>query len=122
MGMSLYELTVILRQDVANSEIKKVSDELSHIIKEGGGKLLKEENWGLRYLSYPIKKNKKGYYLMMVFEAPSQVLNELQRIISLSEYIIRDLLVKMKSFDNKDSIMLKQMQQTRAEEYEIKKT
>ena len=114
--MPLYELTFILRQDVANSEIKKVSDELINIIKDGGGKLLKEENWGLRYLAYPIKKNKKGHYIMLVFEATSRVLEELQRIISLSEYIIRDLLIKLKSFDNKDSIMMKQMQQNKAEE------
>jgi small subunit ribosomal protein S6 len=105
--MSLYELTFILRQDVANSEIKKITDKLSHIINEGGGKLLKEEYWGLRFLSYPIKKNKKGHYVMLVFSTTTAgVLKELKRIISLSEDIIRDLLIGIKSFNDKDSIMM----------------
>jgi small subunit ribosomal protein S6 len=117
--MSLYELTFILRQDIATSEIKKISEKLSNIIKEGGGQLLKEENWGLRYLAYPIKKNKKGHYVMLVFSASAEkVLDELKRIISLSEDIIRNLLIKLKSFNNKDSIM---MQKDQAEDYEIKK-
>jgi small subunit ribosomal protein S6 len=119
--MSLYELTFILRQDISNSEIKKVSEQLASVIKEGDGKLLKEESWGMRYLAYPIKKNKKGHYMMIVFETTTaDVLDELQRVISLSEYIIRDLLVKLKTFDNKDSIIMKQMQQDKVGAYEKK--
>jgi small subunit ribosomal protein S6 len=117
--MSLYELTFILRQDVANSEIKKITEKLSSVIKEGGGEILKEEYWGLRPLAYIIKKNKKGHYTMLVFKtSASEVLQELKRIISLSEDIIRDLVIKIKGFDNKQSIM---MQQEKTERYEQKK-
>ena len=114
--MSLYELTFILRQDVANSEIKKLTD----IIKKGGGEVLKTEYWGLRHLAYLIKKNKKGHYTMLVFKLPDvKVLEELKRTISLSEEIISNLVIKIKSFDNKDSIM---MQQEKTEKrHEIKK-
>ena len=114
--MSLYELTFILRQDIATAEIKKISEKLSHAIKENGGKVLKEEYWGLRTLAYMIKKNKKGHYTMLVFKtSTAQVVKEVKRIISISEDIIRNLLVKIESFDGKDSIL---MQESKAEKYE----
>jgi len=117
--MSLYELTFILRQDIANSEIKKISDKLSHVIKENGGQILKEEYWGLRNLAYMINKNKKGHYVFLVFNtSTAQAIKELKRIIALSENIVRDLLIKIKSFNGKDSIM---MQKDKAEKYEGKK-
>ena len=107
--MSLYELTFILRQDIATSEIKKITEKLMDVIKEGGGEVLSEEYWGLRTLAYTIKKNKKGHYIMLVFKAHTvEMLNELRRIISLSDDIIRNLIIKIKSFNNKKSIMLKQ--------------
>ena len=110
--MSLYELTFILRQDIANSEIKKIKDKMIHAIKENGGKILKEEYWGLRSLAYIIKKNKKGHYIMLVFNtSTAQAIKELKRIISISYSsgdVIRDLLIKLESFNNKNSIMVQE--------------
>ncbi|NRA73878.1 MAG: 30S ribosomal protein S6 [Rickettsiales bacterium] len=117
--MSLYELTFILRQDIANSEIKKIKDKILHAIKENGGEVLKEEYWGLRSLAYEIKKNKKGHYTMLVFKtSTAQVIKEIKRIISMSEDVIRDLLIKLESFNGKNSIM---MQENKTEKYEQKK-
>lgn len=106
--MPLYECPFILRQDIATSEIKKVVDKLRTVIESNQGKILKEEYWGLRPLAYPIKKSKKGHYIMLVFEiAGNKAIQELKRMIALSDDIIRDVIIKIKDFDNKDSIMMK---------------
>ena len=104
--MSIYEYTFIVRQDVASTEVNKIAENLSNLIKENGGKLLKQEYWGLLDLAYEIRKNKKGHYIMLVVDAPYRAMQELQKKIKLSEDIIRNLSVKIKSFDGKDSIML----------------
>jgi small subunit ribosomal protein S6 len=101
-----------LRQDIATSEIKKVTEKIRKVIEEHGGSILKEEYWGLRSLAYPIKKSRKGHYIMLILDvADETALVEMRRIIGLSDDIIRDLIVKIKSFDNKDSIMLSQPEQ-----------
>lgn len=106
--MTLYECPFVLRQDIATSEIKKVVDKLRTVIEQNNGKVLKEEYWGLRTLAYPIKKSKKGHYIMLVFElVGNKAIQELKRVISLSDDIVRDIIIKIKEFDSKDSIIMK---------------
>lgn len=110
--MPLYEFPFILRQDIATSDIKKINDKLKSIISDNGGNVLKEEYWGLRTLAYPIKKSKKGHYVMMIFEiATDKAMHELKRMVGLSDDIIRSVILKIKSFDKKDSIIMKQQEQ-----------
>lgn len=104
--MAIYESTFIIRQDVATTEIGSITNELSKVIEDNGGKLIKKENWGLRDLAYSIKKNKKGHYVMFVLDASARAIEELHRKIKLSEDVIRNLTVRIKSFDGKDSVML----------------
>lgn len=104
--MSLYESTFILRQDISVTEVNKVIENLSATIKDNEGKVLKHEYWGLKSLAYPIKKNKKGHYAMLILEAPHRAMLDLQRKIKLSEDVIRNLTLKIESFDKKDSIMM----------------
>ena len=58
--MPLYESVVIARQDIATTQVDTLADELTNIITEGGGKITKRELWGLRSLTYRIKKNRKA--------------------------------------------------------------
>ncbi len=104
--MATYESTFIIRQDVAATEVGKISDDLAKVIEDNGGKLLKKENWGLRDLAYCIKKNKKGHYIMFVVDAPNRAIDELHRKMKLSEDVIRNLTVRIKNFEGKDSIVL----------------
>ena len=104
--MSLYECTFILRQDISATEVNKVTEFLCSIVKDNDGKVLKNEYWGLKSLAYPVKKNKKGHYVMLVIEAEQEIILELQRKVKLSEDVIRNLIIKIESFDKKDSIMM----------------
>ena len=61
--MPLYESVVIARQDIATTQVDTLADELTAILGEGGGKVTKRESWGLRSLTYRIKKNRKAHYL-----------------------------------------------------------
>ena len=103
---SLYESVFIFRQDITVSEVNKNIEQLVQVIKSGSGSVLKHEYWGLKSLAYPIKKNKKGHYVMLVIDANTQVLDELKHKVKLSEDVIRDQVIRIEAFDGKDSIML----------------
>ena len=102
----LYESVFVFRQDLTASEVNKNIDQLVQIVQDNGGKLLKNEYWGLRTLAYTIKKNKKGHYVMLILDTPAQALEEIKNKVSLSTDIIRDQIVRIEAFDGKDSIML----------------
>lgn len=104
--MALYESTFIIRQDLSAPDVNKITETLTNIIAENGGKVLKTEQWGLRNLAYIIKKNRKGHYVFMVIDAPNKAMVELERRVKLSDDVIRHLVIRIESFDGKDSIML----------------
>ena len=77
--MSLYEHTIIARQDTSPSQLKQLQDKYSKIVEKNNGNIVKLENWGLLNLSYLIKKNKKGNYLHFKIEAEGNAINELEK-------------------------------------------
>lgn len=54
--MALYESVVIARQDLSTAQVDTLGDELAKILTDGGIKVAKRENWGLRSLNFRIKK------------------------------------------------------------------
>lgn len=109
--MPLYESTFITRQDLPRADITKLTENLSSIVEQGGGKVLKSEYWGLKSLAYRINKNRKGHYTMLAIEAPADAVKEMQRNIGINEDIIRSLTVRVDEIEEGPSAM---MQQSRA--------
>jgi small subunit ribosomal protein S6 len=103
--MALYESTIILRPDLATSDVEKITGEFEELIAANGGKVVLKDLWGLRDFSYKIHKNKKGYYIFFGIEGGSETIAELRRKYKLNEDVIRDLTVKVEKI-NKDSVNL----------------
>ena len=108
--MPNYESVIIARQDMSAQQVEALTEQLTAVINEGGGRIGKTEYWGLRNLSYRIKKNRKGHYLMMNVEAPAATLHEVQRQLRINEDIIRFQTVRTETLDEGPSVMM----QTRA--------
>ncbi len=73
------------------------------IIEQGGGKVTKLEPWGLRSLTYKIKKNRKGHYVHTNFDSPWAPVAEVERQLRLNEDVIRYLTVRVEELDNEPS-------------------
>ena len=97
--MSLYEHTIIARQDTSPSQLKQLQDKYSKIVEKNNGNIVKLENWGLMNLSYLIKKNKKGNYLHFKIEAEGNAIDELEKNEKIDKNLLRYLTVKVKKFD-----------------------
>lgn len=98
--MANYESVLIARQDLGASQINTLVSDFSEVIKKEGGEVVKVDNWGLKNLAYRIKKNRKGYYVLLNIVAPAKAVAEYERLIRLNEDIIRYMTVKVEDFNN----------------------
>lgn len=106
--MPLYESTFIARQDISQADVTKLTEGFSDVVKEKGGKVVKNEYWGLRSLAYRINKNRKGHYSFLGIDAPADAIKEMERKMGLSEDIIRTLTIKVDAIDEEPSAILQQ--------------
>jgi small subunit ribosomal protein S6 len=97
--MALYEHVVISRQDISPQQAEALNDSLKTLIEGGGGTVAKIEYWGLRNLSYRIKKNRKGHYSLLAIDAPAEAVKEMERQLSLNEDVLRHLTVRVDELD-----------------------
>ncbi len=106
--MAFYESTFIARQDLSRQDVTKLAESLGGIIEQGGGKVVKNEYWGLKSLAYRIQKNRKGHYAMLGVEAPAAAIKEMERNMRINEDIIRALTVRVDELDATPSVMMQQ--------------
>ena len=99
--MTKYEGMLIARQDLGQSQVNDIVASLSEAIKKEGGEVVSVDNWGLKNLAYRIKKNRKGYYVVLNISAPANAIFEYERLARLNEDIIRFMTVKVEEFISK---------------------
>ncbi len=104
--MALYESVFIARQDVSAPQVEAIADGFAAQIEENGGKVAKREYWGLKNLSYRIKKNRKGHYVLFNLDAPSDAVQEMERQMRLHEDILRYLTLRLDEIDDEPSIQM----------------
>ncbi|HEY3637628.1 MAG TPA: 30S ribosomal protein S6 [Rhizomicrobium sp.] len=97
--MALYEHLLIARQDISAQQVDALATHLKTIIEGEGGKVEKQEYWGLRSLAYRIKKNRKGHYVLLNINAPANAVQELERQLKINEDVLRSLTVKVEQFE-----------------------
>jgi small subunit ribosomal protein S6 len=89
-----YELMVILNPELSEEETEGTLQRLQDIIREGEGEVSNLDKWGKRRLAYEVKKFREGYYAVLNFKAAPAVAAELERIIKITDNIIRYLLIR----------------------------
>jgi small subunit ribosomal protein S6 len=109
--MALYEHVFLARQDLSQQQVDALVDHYRGVIAANGGKIGRVENWGLKSLTYRIKKNRKAYYTLMDLDCPAAALSELERQQGLSEDILRFLTVKVEAHEEGPSAMLQKREE-----------
>jgi len=106
--MSFYENTLIAKQDLPTSELKKIKEKYNDLINSNSGKVVKIEEWGLLNLATKIRRYNKGFYIHYKFEGNKKTLNEIDKKVKIDSSIIRHLLVKYKKLDTKNEYFKKE--------------
>ena len=104
--MALYEHVFLARQDLTQQQVDDLVAHYKGVIEANGGSVGKIENWGLKSLTYRVKKNRKAYYTLIELNTPAKALNEMERQMGLSEDVLRFLTVKVEAHEEGPSAML----------------
>lgn len=91
--MRKYELMFIIRTDIEPEAVESTVEKFLNIVRNGG-EIVKHEVQGKRRLAYEIDKHREGIYVLINFNAPSEVVAELDRVLKISDEVIRHLIVK----------------------------
>ena len=105
--MPYYESVFIARQDISATQADALADSFKHIVEDGGGQVTKKEYWGLRNLTYRIKKNRKGHYVLFNIDGPPVAVLEMERQMRINEDVIRYLTLRVDELEAEDSIVLR---------------
>ncbi|HSH63879.1 30S ribosomal protein S6 [Methyloceanibacter sp.] len=105
--MPLYEHVFLARQDISPQQVESLVQGFRQILEEKGGSVGKTEYWGLKPLSYRIKKNRKAHYTLMNINAPHEAVTELERQERLSTDVIRFLTVRVDEHEDTPSAMMR---------------
>ena len=114
--MALYEHTVMSRQDISAQQAEALNDTIKSLIEAGGGSVAKIEYWGLRNLTYRVKKNRKGHYSLLAIDAPPAALKEVERQLSLNEDVLRQLTIRVEELNLELSPVLARRERERERE------
>ena len=104
--MALYESVFIARQDISAAQVEQLTEAFSKIVQDNGGQVAKVESWGLKTLSYKIKKNRKGHYVLLNLDAPAPAVAEMERNMSLNEDVLRYMTVRVEKLEEGPSAMM----------------
>ena len=105
--MALYEHIFIARQDISSQQVEGLVDMAQAVLEENGGKITKNEYWGLKYLAYRVKKNRKGHYTLLNIEADHAAVAELERRIGLNDDIIRHMTLRVDEHETDESVQMR---------------
>ena len=92
--MKAYELLYIIRPDLDEEATTALVDRLSGLVASNGGDNLTVEKWGKRRLAYEIQDYKEGQYILMNFEGEGRTSLEIERVMKISDDVIRFLTVR----------------------------
>lgn len=111
--MPLYEHVYLARQDLSAQQVEDLTTQLTGVIAQLGGKVTKNEYWGLKSLAYRIRKNRKAHMTLINVEAPAAALNEIERQERLNEDVLRYLTIRVDELEEGPSAMMRKSDRDR---------
>jgi small subunit ribosomal protein S6 len=111
--MPLYEHVFLARQDLGPQQVEEFTNQYKAVIEGMGGKVAKTEYWGVKSLTYRIRKNRKAHMTLLNIEAPAPALAEMERQMRLSEDIIRYLTIRVDELEEGPSAMMRKVDRDR---------
>ena len=106
--MALFEHVIILKQSLSSNELSNELKNHTDMVAELKGNVVYQESWGMRNLAYPIKNNKKAFYEFMNIDMPQENIDLMNSKLNLNENVIRYLSIKVKSFSETPTLMIKE--------------
>ena len=104
--MALYEHVFLARPDISGQQVEGLIDQYRTVIEGNGGAVGKTEYWGLKTLSYRIRKSRKAHYVLMNLDAPHAAVAEMERQMRINEDILRFMTIRVEEHEEAPSIQM----------------
>ena len=111
--MPFYEHVYLARQDASAQQVEELTAQLKGVVEGLGGSIKKTEFWGVKSLSYRLRKNRKAHYTFMDIEAPPAAINEIERLERLNEDVLRYLTIRVEALEEGPSAMMRRAERDR---------
>lgn len=93
--MRKFETLVLLSPELSAENREGIIKGLVAIVEREQGKMIEIDNWGMRDLAYPVRKQMRGNYVRLVYAAPAELIAELERNIRITDGIFKFVTVKL---------------------------
>jgi small subunit ribosomal protein S6 len=111
--MPLYEHVYLARQDVSAQQVEDLTKQFTGVIEQMGGKVTKNEYWGVKSLNFRIRKNRKAHFTLLNVDAPPAALTEVERQQRINEDVLRYLTVRVDELEEGPSAMMRKVERDR---------
>lgn len=92
--MRKYEVMYIIRPDLDQEPTKELVEKFQNLITNNGGEVEKVNEMGKRRIAYEIEGYNEGYYVLINFQSEASVVAELERVLRITDSVIRYLITK----------------------------
>jgi len=93
--MRQYEMMAIVRADLSDTDMSAQLETIKGWVETAGGSVVETNHWGRRRMAYPIEKQRDGFYALYKLELPAEAPTEIERLMRLSENMLRFLLTNI---------------------------
>jgi small subunit ribosomal protein S6 len=111
--MPLYEHVFLARQDLSAQQVEELTTQYKGVLEQLGGKVGKTEYWGVKSLTYRMRKNRKAHFTLMNVDAPPAAMSEVERQQRINEDILRNLTVRVEEHETEPSAMMRKADRDR---------
>ena len=98
--MRMYELMVIHRPGLSDTEMRSAVAEIETALTGQGAQMQGTDLWGKRRFAYEIDHIKEGYYSVLTFSSDANAVETLDRALALSDPVIRHKFVRLEHLEN----------------------
>jgi small subunit ribosomal protein S6 len=111
--MPLYEHVYLARQDLSAQQVEELTAQYKGVVEQMGGKVAKTEYWGVKSLTYRMRKNRKAHFTLMNIDAPAAAISEVERQERINEDVLRQLTIRVEEHEAEPSAMMRKADRDR---------
>lgn len=93
--MRKFETLLLLSPELSAENREGLLAALGGVIEREKGVMEEVDQWGMRDLAYPVRKQMRGYYVRLVYNGPAALVAELERNIRITDGIFKFVTVKL---------------------------
>jgi small subunit ribosomal protein S6 len=111
--MPLYEHVFLARQDLSQQQVDELTAHYKGVIEQMGDSVPKAEYWGVKSLTYRIRKNRKAHFTLLNLDAPAAAITEVERQQHINEDVLRAITVRVEELESGPSAMMRKVDRDR---------